>query len=122
MTGSIARVSDGILFKILHRERFERSEREGRLAWADVDVRDGFVHLSSAAQVRETARLHFAGQDGLVLVAIDASRLAPGSLRWEPSRNGALFPHVYGDVPLAAIAWSAPLPRGEDGLVFPAGV
>jgi uncharacterized protein (DUF952 family) len=115
-------VNAPLLYKILHTARFAESERDQRLAWADVDLRDGFVHLSTAAQVRETARLHFAGQHGLVLVAVDPARLLPGTLRFEASRDGALFPHVYGDVPLAAIAWSAPLPLGEDGFDFPSGI
>ena len=64
---------------------------------APVDVSDGFVHLSSAAQVEETAAKHFAGQTELLLLDVDETRLVPGTLRWEPSRGGALFPHVYGE-------------------------
>lgn len=81
--------------------------------WADVDVRDGFFHMSSRAQLEETARRHFAGQADLVLLAIDPSSLTPDSLRWEPSRGGALFPHVYGDVPRAAVIRVTHLPRVE---------
>lgn len=110
-------VGEPLLYKILHRIRFEQSARA--LAWADVDLRDGFVHLSTAAQVRETAALHFAGERDLVLVAVEPARLTANTLRFEPSRNGALFPHVYGDVPRAAIVWSKPLPLGDDGFEFP---
>jgi uncharacterized protein (DUF952 family) len=95
------------LFKILDREAWERSEAV--VQWAPVDRADGFVHLSAAHQVRETAARHFAGRSDLVLVEILPDRLAPGTLRWEPSRGGDLFPHVYGDVPIAAVGRSAAL-------------
>jgi uncharacterized protein (DUF952 family) len=71
--------------------------------WADVDTRDGFFHMSARAQLEETARRHFAGQTDLVVLAIDPALLYPDTLRWEPSRGGALFPHVYGTVPRAAV-------------------
>jgi uncharacterized protein (DUF952 family) len=71
--------------------------------WAAIDETDGFVHLSAADQVHETARRHFASQTSLVLIALESERLNEGTLRWEPSRGGALFPHVYGDVPLGAV-------------------
>lgn len=115
-----------LVYKILDAALFHARTREGRLPPAPIDHRDGFVHLSSAAQVRETARLYFLpaalapDAPGLVLVAVRASALVPGTLRWEPSRGGALFPHVYGDVPLAAIAWHAPLPVIEGAFAFPA--
>lgn len=114
-----------LVYKILDASLFDARTREGRLPPAPIDHRDGFVHLSSAAQVRETARLYFLpaalgpNAPNLVLVAVRTSGLAPGTLRWEPSRGGALFPHVYGDVPLSAIAWHAPLPLVEGALAFP---
>jgi uncharacterized protein (DUF952 family) len=83
------------------------------------DIRDGFIHLSTAAQLRETATRHFTGQSDLVLLAVDATVLG-SSLRYEASRGGDLFPHLYGDLPVAAIAWAKPLPHGPDGrLVLP---
>ena len=89
----------------------------GRFAGSPVDVRDGFIHLSTAAQVRETAARHFADLDNLLLVAVDAAAVP---LRWEPSRGGNLFPHLYGDLPLSAVRSVSPLPRGVDGChVFP---
>ena len=107
-----------LLYKILDRARFEQRDQEGRLPPAPIDLKDGFVHLSDAAQVRETARLHFGAVTAeLVLVALRAEAL-PG-LRFEPSRGGQLFPHVYGDVPLAAIAFHHPLPRVDGAFVFP---
>lgn len=110
------------LFKIMPASLWARAEGEGRMPWAEVDVRDGFVHLSAASQVRETARRHFSGQRELLLLEVDASALSPGSLRWEPSRDGALFPHVHGDVPLEAVVRVSPLVRADGGLVFPDGI
>ena len=113
------------LYKIMPASLWARAPSEGRMPWAEVDVRDGFVHLSAASQVRETARRHFASQHGsgqqgeLLLLEVDRSALSPGSLRWEPSRGGALFPHVYGDVPLEAVVRVRPLVQAEEGLVFP---
>jgi len=89
-------------------------------AGSDVDRQDGFIHFSTAAQVVETARKHFAGQHNLLLVSVDAERLG-NRLKWEPSRGGALFPHLYGDLDLAAVTRVETLPLGPDGLhVFPA--
>lgn len=89
------------LFKILEPDAWEAAADV--LPWAPIDRSDGFVHLSAAHQVRETARIHFAGREALVLVEVLPEHLAPGTLRWEASRGGALFPHVYGDVPRAAL-------------------
>jgi len=108
-----------VLYKILRRELWARAQSEGRMPWAPVDVADGFVHLSAADQVRETAAKHFAGQPDLVLLTVDPDRLAPDTLRWEPSRGGALFPHVYGDVPLDAVARVDPLPWTDGAFRFP---
>ena len=92
----------------------------GRVAGSDLDRRDGFIHFSTAAQVVETARKHFAGQHNLLLVRVDAERLG-NRLKWEPSRGGALFPHLHGNLDLAAVTRVEPLPLGADGLhVFPA--
>lgn len=86
---------------------------------APVDVSDGFVHLSSAAQVEETAAKHFAGQTELLLLDVDETRLVPGTLRWEPSRGGALFPHVYGEVPVTAVVQERALPWKGEAFDFP---
>jgi len=86
------------------------------------DAADGFIHFSTAAQVAASAAKHRAGQDGLVLLTVDAARLGD-ALRWEPARGGALFPHLYGPLPLAAVMGVDDLPLGDDGRhVFPAGV
>jgi len=81
---------------------------------APVDLADGFIHFSTKAQVAETAARHFAGQDNLLLVAIDAGKLGE-ALKWEPSRGGDLFPHLYGPLPLSAVLWARPLKLGRDG-------
>jgi uncharacterized protein (DUF952 family) len=87
---------------------------------SEVDLRDGFIHFSSAAQVVETAGKHFAGQSDLLLVRIDGAKLGD-SLKWESSRGGALFPHLYGELDLTAVTRVEPLPLGPGGRhVFPA--
>jgi uncharacterized protein (DUF952 family) len=86
---------------------------------AAVDARDGYIHFSTAAQVQETAQRHFAGNGDLVLVAVDPAQLGD-SLKWEPSRGGALFPHLYAALPLSAVLWIKRLPLGPDGRhIFP---
>ena len=85
---------------------------------APVDHADGYIHFSTAAQVRETAATHFAGQADLLLVAVNAAALGP-ALKWEPSRGGALFPHLYGTLALDAVRRVEELPLGRDGHVFP---
>ena len=81
---------------------------------SDVDHRDGFIHLSTGAQVKETVARHFAGQTELLLVEVDAGKLGD-SLRWETSRDNELFPHVYGALPMNAVVRVDELPLGEDG-------
>lgn len=107
------------VYKILRAEERARLEAEGEIPGAPVDVADGFVHLSSAGQVAATAAKHFAGEEGLVLLALEEAALGP-ALRWEPSRGGALFPHLHGPLRLADVAWHAPLPLGQGCHVLPA--
>lgn len=102
------------IYKIVPASLWEEAERAGRFEGAPVDEADGFIHLSTAEQVRETARRHFAGQGGLLLVTVDADALGD-ALRFEPSRGGDLFPHLYGPMPLAAVLSAEPLPIGPDG-------
>ena len=91
----------------------------GEYAGTEDDRRDGFIHFSTAEQLPESARRHRAGQAGLVLVAVESARLGE-RLRWEPSRSGALFPHLYGTLVPAEAASVTPLPLGADGAhVFP---
>ena len=106
------------IYKISRAALWPEAERTGVFAGAPVDLADGFIHFSSRHQVAETAARHFAGQADLVLVAVDAAALGP-SLRYEPSHGGALFPHLYGPLPLSAVRWMKPLALGPEGHVFP---
>jgi uncharacterized protein (DUF952 family) len=107
------------IYKISPRPAWEAAEAEGRFTGAPVDLADGFIHFSTGSQVKETAAKHFAGATDLVLAAIDAEALGE-NLRWEPSRGGALFPHLYAELPMAAVLWVKPLPLGPDGAhLFP---
>lgn len=103
------------IYKICDAALWARMREEGRLDGAAVDLADGFIHFSTAGQAAGTAAKHFAGQDGLVLLAVDAGALG-AALKWEPSRGGALFPHLYRPLMLGEILWSRPVPLGEDGL------
>ncbi len=103
-----------LIYKICAEADWANAQLTGHFDGAPVDVADGFIHLSAAAQVRETAARHFVGQTGLVLVAILADALGP-ALKWEPSRGGDLFPHLYGPLATGLAAWVHPLPLGEDG-------
>ncbi len=80
-----------------------------------MDVADGYIHFSTGAQARETAAKHFAGQDDLLLVAVDDAALGP-ALTYEPSRGGALFPHLYGHLDVKLARWVQPLPWLDAGL------
>ena len=103
-----------LIYKIFTEEEFAALARDGVTEGAPVDLADGFIHFSTAAQVRETAAKHFAGAEGLVLAAVDPASVED-ALKWEPSRGGALFPHLYGPLRLADVAWLVPLPLGPDG-------
>ena len=121
MIGSVysAALSE-FLYKIAPQALWREAEKNGRFTGAPIDVADGFIHFSTAAQVRETAARHFAGQTDLLLVAIDGARLGE-ALKYEVSRGGALFPHLYAPLDLGAVLWVRPLPLGTDGLhQFPA--
>jgi uncharacterized protein (DUF952 family) len=108
------------LYKICPAPLWREAERDHVFRGSEVDRRDGFIHFSSAQQAAETAAKHFAGQNDLLLIAVDEARLG-AALKWEPSRGGALFPHLYGDLDLAAVTGVVPLPLGPDGRhVFPA--
>ncbi|MDX8468203.1 DUF952 domain-containing protein [Mesorhizobium sp. VK23B] len=103
-----------IIYKIAPETMWREAERNGRFAGAPIDIADGFIHFSTAAQVRETAAKHFAGQTDLLLVAVDGARLGE-ALKYEISRGGALFPHLYAPLDLDAVLWVKPLPLGADG-------
>jgi len=102
------------VYKICTAALWADAERERVFRGAPVDVADGYIHFSTAAQVAETLAKHFAGQTELVLVEVDTARLG-NALKWEPSRGGALFPHLYGALDLIAVNRVMPLPLGADG-------
>lgn len=109
-----------LIYKISPKAAWLEAQARGVFTGAPVDVADGYIHFSTAAQARETAAKHFTGQAGLVLAAIDAAALG-AALKWEPSRGGDLFPHLYADLPMSAVRWVKDLPIGSDGLhSFPA--
>ena len=97
------------IYKICTAAEWREAERAGAYRGSTADRRDGFIHFSTAEQAAETAAKWFAGQHDLVLIAVDAAALGD-KLKWEPSRGGALFPHLYGDLPLAAVRRVDPLP------------
>ena len=103
-----------LIFKIAGAAEWRAAEAAGVFTGAAVDRADGYIHFSTAAQVAETAAKWFAGRDDLVLAAIDAEALGT-DLRWEPSRGGALFPHLYASLPFSAVRWTRALPLGADG-------
>jgi uncharacterized protein (DUF952 family) len=108
-----------IVYKICPEPLWRQAETAGIFAGAAIDLTDGYIHFSTADQVRETAAKHFSGQRDLLLVAIDTGALGP-ALKYEPSRGGALFPHLYEPLDLRAVKWVQPLPLGPDGShIFP---
>ncbi len=102
------------VYKILPAALWHEAERQGVFRGSSVDLQDGFIHFSSAEQAPETAAKHFAGERDLVLLHVDVSRLG-NRLKWEPSRGGALFPHLYGALVLAAVIRVDLLPLAADG-------
>ena len=107
------------IYKICTATEWREAERAGAYRGSTVDRRDGFIHFSTAAQAAETAARHFAGQRDLVLLTVDADALGE-HLKWEPSRGGALFPHLYGELPLVAVRRVEPLRLDAAGKhVFP---
>ena len=102
------------IYKILDREAWEQAQRKGVFKGSPVDLQDGFIHFSDAGQAQETARRHFRGQPDLMLLIVDADMLGE-ALRWEPSRGGALFPHLYGPLAATAVLEVRALALDEEG-------
>ncbi len=102
------------IYKICAGAAWKEAEAAGRYGGSAVDRRDGFIHFSTAAQLAGTAAKHFAGQTDLVLVAVDGEKLGE-ALKWEPSRGGELFPHLYAALPLSAVLWARPLADEIEG-------
>jgi uncharacterized protein (DUF952 family) len=107
------------IYKILDSALWHTAQSEGSFRGAPVDLADGYIHFSTAAQVAETAAKHFAEKNDLVLLAVDAAKLAPSTLKWETSRGGDLFPHLYGDLDVLAVSWAKPLPWDGAHHIFP---
>ncbi|MGB0498972.1 MAG: DUF952 domain-containing protein [Rubricella sp.] len=107
-----------LIYKIFRAPEWATLEARGETAGAPVDIADGFIHFSTAETVRETAAKHFGGEDGLILAACDAAAFGE-DLKWEVSRGGALFPHLYRSLRLEEIIRTWPLPVGADGHRFP---
>ena len=101
-----------VVYKIVAADEWRAAEAAGVFVGASIDRADGFIHFSTAEQAPETAAKWFAGRDDLTLAAVDAEALG-ADLRWEPSRGGALFPHLYAALPMSAVVWSRPLPLGS---------
>jgi uncharacterized protein (DUF952 family) len=110
-----------LIFKIFHRSQWADLRANGTTPGAPIDLADGYIHFSTLDQAAETAAKHFAGADDLMLVAVEADDLGE-ALKWEPSRGGALFPHLYAPLQLSQVRWAQPLPLENGQHVFPPGL
>lgn len=119
--GAGGHVNAMLIYKIFRAPEWQQLQDQGETLGAPVDLADGYIHFSTAEQLRATAEKHFAGAPDLVLCALDSDRLTD-ALKWEPSRGGALFPHLYRKLALAEVAWARPLPLGATGHDFPEGL
>lgn len=103
-----------VIYHLARAAEWRAAKRSGTYDGTADDRRDGFLHFSTAEQVAESAARHRPGEADIVLLAVGAEGLGE-ALRWEPSRGGALFPHLYGALPLSSVIWAKPLPLGDDG-------
>jgi len=102
-------MQDIVVYKICSEQDWLTAKAAGALTLSGDDARDGFIHLSAGDQMKGTLEKHFAGRTDLVILTVDAARLPEGALRWEISRGDALFPHLYGDLPIAAVISAEPI-------------
>jgi uncharacterized protein (DUF952 family) len=109
-------MSEQIVYKIMSSTESEQMRRDGLFRGSPADVADGYIHLSCGSQLAATLDKHFNGVSGLVLAAVDLSRIGD-AVRWEPSRGGQLFPHIYGALTMDAVIFVVPLERTPDGAV-----
>jgi uncharacterized protein (DUF952 family) len=107
-----------LIYKIFRSDEWQTLQAVGETLGAPIDLADGYIHFSTAEQAAETAAKHFAGVEDLVLAAIDTAPLGD-DLKWEPSRGGALFPHLYRALALSEVLWHTPLPLTDGRHVFP---
>ena len=110
-----------LIFKIFRTDEWQSLRKQGRTTGAPIDIADGYIHFSTATQATETATKHFAGLDGLFLIAVEAEALGD-ALKWEVSRGGALFPHLYRKMAIGDVLWAQPLPLVEGVHQFPPGL
>ena len=104
-----------IVYKIVAVADWQQATQSGGYAGSADDIRDGFIHLSARHQLRGTLEKHFKHKNGLLLIAFEENKLG-SALRWELSRGGELFPHLYGDLPSSHVLWQRPLALGADGI------
>lgn len=107
-----------MIYKIFRGSEWEQLKRDGATSGAPIDLADGYIHFSTIETVAETAAKHFVGATGLILAAVDPAPLGD-ALKWEASRGGALFPHLYRNLRLSEVAWAVDLPLGPEGHIFP---
>lgn len=111
-----------LIYKIFRANEWATLQQKGETLGAPIDLADGYVHFSTAEQVKETAAKWFVGEEGLVLLACDSDTMAP-PIKWEPSRGGALFPHLYRAMTLDDVLWVKNLPVApqdhDDSHIFP---
>jgi len=118
---SFEMVNRVLIYKIFRRSEWTAFGAAGTTLGAPIDLQDGYIHFSTAAQLAETAAKHFAADSDLVLLALESDRLG-AALKWEPSRGGALFPHLYRALDLSDVLWDKSLPLGATGHIFPEGI
>lgn len=103
-----------LIYKIANRLEWSDAKANGQFEGSKDDLRDGFIHFSTADQVQDTLDKHFKDQRDLLLIAVETAKLGD-ALKWEPSRGGALFPHLYAPLPTTVIMWEKPIPVGKAG-------
>ena len=111
--------TSNVIYKIVTADQWATAEEKGEFRGAAIDLEDGYIHFSTRDQVKETVEKHFHGQLDLLLVGVDSDRLGK-DLKWEPSRGGDLFPHLYGELSLDCVISVRDLPLGKDGaFIYP---
>ena len=109
--------NESLIYKVVARDVWESARKTGVFKGVSIDLQDGYIHFSTRAQVRETVAKHFAGQTDLLIVAVEAESLGE-QIKWEPSRGGDLFPHLYDDLHFSSVVWEEDLPLGEACLLY----
>lgn len=113
--------ADTVIYRLADRAAWKRALEDGAYRGAEVDARDGYIHFSTAGQLAETARRHYRGRENIVLLAVSAAALGD-ALRWEPSRGGELFPHLYAELRTGDVLWAKDVALDADGVPVTAGL